>query len=172
VSELRIGDADRAAAAEELGEHYAVGRLTTEEHSERLDRIWAARTRSELAPVFADLPGSAYRASTPPVYRSPTTPVGSEPRPWNAQEWAAWQPGHPFRPWGPRPRTRRPGPAPPGGAQRVWLALPVLVRVLLLILVAAVVLSQLPLILFGLVIFLIIRNSHRRSQWGHSRQSL
>ena len=54
---LRMSDAEREQAAAELGEHYAQGRLTTEEHSERLDRIWAARTRAELAPVFSDLPG-------------------------------------------------------------------------------------------------------------------
>jgi hypothetical protein len=59
--ELRIGDADRTAAAEELAEHYAQGRISPEEHSERLDRIWAAKTRADLAPVYTDLPGTAYR---------------------------------------------------------------------------------------------------------------
>lgn len=56
-ADLRIGDAERADAAAELDEHYARGRIDTDEHAERLDRIWAARTRRELAPVFADLPG-------------------------------------------------------------------------------------------------------------------
>lgn len=54
---LRISDAEREQAAATLAEHYAQGRLTTEEHSERLDRIWAAKTRSELFPIFSDLPG-------------------------------------------------------------------------------------------------------------------
>ena len=58
--QLRISDAERELAAAELAEHYAQGRLTTDEHTERLDRIWAARTRSDLAPVFRDLPGGAY----------------------------------------------------------------------------------------------------------------
>ena len=53
---LRIGDAEREEAAHELGEHYALGRITTEEHSERLEQIWAARTAGDLAPAFADLP--------------------------------------------------------------------------------------------------------------------
>ena len=53
---LRIGDAEREAAAHELGEHYALGRITTEEHSDRLERIWAARTSADLTPVFGDLP--------------------------------------------------------------------------------------------------------------------
>jgi hypothetical protein len=61
--DLRIGDADREQAAADLAEHYAQGRLTTEEHRERLDQIWAARTRRELAPVFADLPGHSFQAT-------------------------------------------------------------------------------------------------------------
>ncbi len=55
--QLRIGDAEREQAAAALGEHYAQGRLSAEEHAERLDRIWAARTRADLRPVFRDLPG-------------------------------------------------------------------------------------------------------------------
>lgn len=62
---LRIGDAERERAAAHLGEHYAQGRLTTDEHAERLDRIWAARTRADLAPVFADLPGTPVAAPVP-----------------------------------------------------------------------------------------------------------
>jgi len=53
---LRIGDAEREEAARELGEHYALGRISTDEHADRLERIWAARTSADLAPVFADLP--------------------------------------------------------------------------------------------------------------------
>jgi ferric-dicitrate binding protein FerR (iron transport regulator) len=60
--DLRISDAEREQAAADLGEHYAQGRLTTEEHRERLDQIWAARTRRELGPVFADLPGRSFPA--------------------------------------------------------------------------------------------------------------
>jgi hypothetical protein len=81
--QLRIGDAEREAAAAELGEHYAQGRLTTEEHAERLDRIWSSRTRGELAPIFRDLPG-AYG----PVAPAPRT---EQRRP------TYWSPGPPFR---------------------------------------------------------------------------
>lgn len=63
--DLRIGDAEREQAAAELGEHFAQGRITTDEHRERLDQIWAARTRRELAPVFADLPGRSFPAQAP-----------------------------------------------------------------------------------------------------------
>ena len=61
--DLRIGDAERERAAADLAEHYAQGRLTTDEHRERLDQIWAARTRRELGPVFADLPGRTFQAA-------------------------------------------------------------------------------------------------------------
>jgi ferric-dicitrate binding protein FerR (iron transport regulator) len=68
---LRLSDAERERAATDLGEHYAQGRLTIDEHAERLDRIWAARTRGELAPVFSDLPGRAAPAVPPERPRPP-----------------------------------------------------------------------------------------------------
>lgn len=61
--QLRIGDAEREQAAAALGEHFAAGRLSAEEHGDRLDRVWAARTRADLAPVFGDLPGSGSTAN-------------------------------------------------------------------------------------------------------------
>ena len=54
---LRLGDAEREQASALLRDHYAEGRIDTEEYSERLDVVWAARTRADLRPVFADLPG-------------------------------------------------------------------------------------------------------------------
>jgi Flp pilus assembly protein TadB len=66
---LRIGDAEREAAARELGEHFAMGRIDADEHAERLEQIWAARTAADLAPAFRDLPRPAQR---PP--RAATTP--------------------------------------------------------------------------------------------------
>lgn len=55
--ELRIGDADREAAASALGEHFAHGRITREEYDERSAVVWASRTGSDLRPLFVDLPG-------------------------------------------------------------------------------------------------------------------
>jgi hypothetical protein len=55
-SGVRISDADRDQAASDLSGHYAEGRLTHEEHAERLDAIWTARTHADLAPIFEDLP--------------------------------------------------------------------------------------------------------------------
>lgn len=53
---LRISDADRDRAAARLADHYAEGRITTDEHAERLDAIWTARTGADLRPIFEDLP--------------------------------------------------------------------------------------------------------------------
>lgn len=71
---LRIGDAERERAAADLGDHYAQGRLTADEHAERLDRIWAARTRGELGPVFSDLPGAPEPARPQQVRRRSRPP--------------------------------------------------------------------------------------------------
>lgn len=54
---LRIGDAERDAAAADLGEHYAAGRLTLDELDERLDAVFSAKTFGQLARVMTDLPG-------------------------------------------------------------------------------------------------------------------
>lgn len=65
--QLRIGDAEREHATAALGEHFAQGRITADEHAERLDQIWAARTRTELRPVFRDLPDPD-RRTTPQTH--------------------------------------------------------------------------------------------------------
>jgi len=62
TEQLRIGDAERERAAADLGEHFAQGRLTADEHAERLERVWVAKTSAELVPLFRDLPGGAYGA--------------------------------------------------------------------------------------------------------------
>ena len=59
---IRLSDAERDAAAADLGEHFTQGRLTAEEHGERLEQIWSAKTRGEIAPIFRDLP-SPYAAA-------------------------------------------------------------------------------------------------------------
>ncbi|GAA5155705.1 hypothetical protein GCM10023340_41660 [Nocardioides marinquilinus] len=78
MTELRVGDAERDRAAAELGEHYAVGRLTTDEHAERLDAVWTARTQGDLDVVFHDLPTAE---ATPMRRDGPAGPVRG-PRGW------------------------------------------------------------------------------------------
>lgn len=56
--EMRVGDAEREAAAAELREHYASGRLTHDELNERLDKAFAAKTRADLNAVMTDLPSA------------------------------------------------------------------------------------------------------------------
>jgi hypothetical protein len=55
---MRVGDAEREAAAAELREHYASGRLTLEELNERVDKVFAARTRGDLNALMTDLPSA------------------------------------------------------------------------------------------------------------------
>lgn len=73
---IRLSDAERDAAAADLGEHFAQGRLTADEHDDRLEQVWRAKTRGELAPIFRDLP-SRYA-----VVGAPAT-TGAEPGYWS-----------------------------------------------------------------------------------------
>jgi len=73
-SRLRASDQDRERAASVLNEALAEGRLTAEEHSERLDSIYAAKTHAELVPLLEDLPASSGTQS-PAATSSTTTPV-------------------------------------------------------------------------------------------------
>lgn len=63
--DLRIGDAEREAAADYLREHFADGRLTQEEFTERLDAVFAAKTQSQLGAITKDLPQPAAGPSAP-----------------------------------------------------------------------------------------------------------
>jgi hypothetical protein len=56
-SGLRASDADRDAAAAVINNALAEGRLSADEHGQRLDAIYAAKTQAELTPLLADLPG-------------------------------------------------------------------------------------------------------------------
>ena len=53
--DLRASDADRDRVLALLGEAVSDGRLTPEEHSERVQRAFSARTLGELAELTADL---------------------------------------------------------------------------------------------------------------------
>ena len=65
--DLRIGDADREAAAASLREHYAQGRLTLEEFNQRLDAVFAATTQGQLNQITRDLPHSRVPSAPLPV---------------------------------------------------------------------------------------------------------
>jgi hypothetical protein len=57
-NEMRVSDAEREAAADELQEHFASGRLTQDELDERLAAAFAAKTHGDLNALFTDLPSS------------------------------------------------------------------------------------------------------------------
>lgn len=54
--DLRIGDAERDAAMVQLREHFAAGRLTLDELTERIDYALTAKTQRQLEVLMADLP--------------------------------------------------------------------------------------------------------------------
>ncbi|MFI0410941.1 DUF1707 domain-containing protein [Actinomadura sp. 3N508] len=55
IRDLRASDADRDRVAAVLGEAYADGRLTADEHADRTARAYAARTLGELTGLTGDL---------------------------------------------------------------------------------------------------------------------
>jgi DUF1707 SHOCT-like domain/Cell wall-active antibiotics response LiaF, C-terminal len=54
---LRVSDAERDSVVEQLGDAAGEGRISLAEFSERADQAHRARTRGELVPLLADLPG-------------------------------------------------------------------------------------------------------------------
>ncbi|MEV2249809.1 DUF1707 domain-containing protein [Streptomyces sp. NPDC050147] len=67
---LRASDTDRDRTADILREALAEGRLTAEEHSERIDGVYRAKTMGELEPLVSDLP-AASGAAHPTVRPEP-----------------------------------------------------------------------------------------------------
>ena len=53
---VRVSDQERERVAAELREHFAQGRLDTDELEERLARAYRARTVEELEALRLDLP--------------------------------------------------------------------------------------------------------------------
>jgi hypothetical protein len=74
---VRASDADRDRVAEILGEALAEGRLDAEEHAERVEAAYRAKTVGELRPLISDLP-AGQREQTPVL--SPVAAPGSGPR--------------------------------------------------------------------------------------------
>jgi hypothetical protein len=73
---LRVGDAERDAAAADLGEHFVAGRLSLDELHERLDEVFSAKTCGQLSRTMADLPGS--RRSLRPVTPTASPAMASQ----------------------------------------------------------------------------------------------
>lgn len=104
-NQMRVSDAEREAAAAELREHFASGRLNQEEFDDRLAAAFAAKTRGDLNAVFADLPssGRGWAAADAPGGRA-SGPFGPEgPFGANGPFWpggpgqSGWQAGGAWR---------------------------------------------------------------------------
>ena len=54
--DYRIGDTERQKAMDDLGKHFAAGRLDITEYDNRLTNVAEATMRSDLIPIFSDLP--------------------------------------------------------------------------------------------------------------------
>src|SRR5688500_9342809 len=105
---IRIGDTEREDAVKRLGEHYEAGRLTAEEHTERIGRALEAKTDADLAGLFSDLPGE-HRAGADATGHPWDGPWGWTKPPWTSPESAARQAG-------------RGGPGAGGPGRPAWAA--------------------------------------------------
>ena len=76
---IRVSDADRERVTARLREHFAEGRLTSDELDERISAALNAKTFGDLRPLMADLPG----------------PVPAPPRPRRARGRPGRRPGSP-----------------------------------------------------------------------------
>lgn len=92
---LRIGTAEREDAMRILGDHFAEGRLRSEEYETRVSAALEAENRGDLRPLFADLPAPQPACLQPPVqfpplyspqfpppalYPTPQPPMPASPR--------------------------------------------------------------------------------------------
>jgi hypothetical protein len=101
--DLRASDADRDRVADILRDALAEGRLTPEEHSQRLDLAYAAKTVGELQPLVRDLP-AVHSAATPAPPAAPAAYAeGPDPRAENpnlvgilggSERKGRWRVGH------------------------------------------------------------------------------
>ena len=64
-SQMRVGDAERTAIADQLAKHFSRGRLDEAEFHERLDRAMRATTMADLTGLLSDLPDD--EPAQPPV---------------------------------------------------------------------------------------------------------
>ncbi len=68
---LRASDADRDRIAQILADALAEGRLTADEHSERLDSLYAVKTVAELDVLVQDLPAPGGAPAAPAYAQAP-----------------------------------------------------------------------------------------------------
>ncbi|MCX5194655.1 DUF1707 domain-containing protein [Streptomyces sp. NBC_00249] len=101
-AELRASDADRDRIAQILSDALAEGRLTAEEHSERLDSLYALKTVGELDTLVRDLPAAPGAPAPSPAAQAP---VGASAGPEETVVAVCSSSARRGR-WRPGPRTR------------------------------------------------------------------
>ncbi|MFI7061609.1 DUF1707 domain-containing protein [Kribbella sp. NPDC050124] len=158
---IRIGDKEREDAVKRLGEHFEAGRLTAEEHTERIGRALEAKTDADLATLFSDLPGG-HRAGAE-AGEAWGGPWGWTKPPWTAPEGAAQSAGT-----GPRGPGRPPWAAR-GPLGKIPLPLLIALAAIALIVSFGCVVGGghppiLPLLLIGAAVFFV----RRRRQEGRA----
>lgn len=68
-NDVRLSDEERSAAMSALGRAFAEGRLTIDEYDKRCQCVGKSQRRTELAPLFADLPQTVHqRHNEEPLY--------------------------------------------------------------------------------------------------------
>ncbi|HWM95971.1 MAG TPA: DUF1707 domain-containing protein [Streptosporangiaceae bacterium] len=75
-TDLRIGDAERDVAMVQLREHFAAGRLTFDELTERIDAALIAKTQRQIDRLMADLPRPPRPARPEPALPVPAPDAG------------------------------------------------------------------------------------------------
>jgi hypothetical protein len=107
---IRIGDQEREDAVKRLGAHYEAGRLSADEHQERVGEALQAKTQEDLAGLFADLPGERPAAEDQAEQGAPWG--------WTRPPWTAPQDENAARQGGPG----GPGQGQWSGARPPWAA--------------------------------------------------
>lgn len=64
MPDYRISDNERQQAMDDLGAHFAAGRLTMDEYEQRISLVAQATMKSDIFPIFDDLPSSLSVSST------------------------------------------------------------------------------------------------------------
>jgi hypothetical protein len=86
--QIRIGDQEREDAVTRLGAHYEAGRLSADEHQQRVGEALQAKTQADLAGLFTDLPGESAASGQA---GSPEGEQWAGPWGWARPPWTAPQ---------------------------------------------------------------------------------
>lgn len=109
----RLSDGERDAAISALRAHHDLGRLDRDEFAERMQSALAARTASDLSPLFSDLPAPhpLFLTAAQPTWNTYPGATGSGSA--GSTATATFEPGSPSYPY-PTPNASYPNPTVSG----------------------------------------------------------